>query len=512
MPGIVAAGHPVTAEAAATILREGGNAFDAAIAALVTACVAEPVLASLGGGGFLLAQPAHGGARVFDFFTHTPRQRGSADAADFRPVLVDFGSAQQEFHIGLGASAVPGCVGGIFAAHRALGSMPLAALLQPAVGAARDGVMLNAMQGFIFRLVEPIYLTPSAAPFFASHDDPDRIAGPGDTLRSPQFADFLEVLAGEGEDLFYRGEVAASVARLCADNGGFLTRDDFVRYEVMQRRPLMVNYRGARLLTNPPPGSGGLLIAFGLGLLESVKLADFRPGELEHRRIMIEVMRQTQRARLQYLLDSDEAGRLLSEASLQHYRRQFADAVAVARGTTHISVADAEGNLASVTVSNGEGCGVMIPGTGNMLNNMLGEADLNPRGFHCWPTDRRMSSMMAPSVLQFADGGRVVTGSGGSNRIRTVLLQLITNLVDYGMDVESAVTASRLHIEDDLLNIEGGTPPAVVDALVRAYPQHRLFDGLNLFFGGAHTAARDAGGGFQGAGDPRRDGVCLVVS
>jgi len=508
MNGAVAAGHEVTADAAAEILRAGGNAFDAAIAAVFAACVAEPVLCSLGGGGFLLARGDREQPRVFDFFTQTPRSRLPVTALDFHPVKVDFGDAQQEFHVGLGACATPGCVAGLYEVHRELGSVPMRELVQPALAAARNGITVTDLQGYIFSLVAPIYTNPAAQGVFLGTDR-ENIARAGEVMRFPGFADFLEVMALEGEGLFYRGEIAALIAGMCAEHGGCLTRDDLKSYRAVVRKPLSTDYRGTRVLTNPPPSSGGVLVAFALKLLEPTAVASHLFGSYEHLRLLIDVMRATNQARLDRMCDEVSVD-LLSEPLLRAYREQVHGRSMARRGTTHISVIDRRHNIAAVTISNGEGCGSVIPDTSIMLNNTLGEEDLNPSGFHQWQPDQRMSSMMAPSVVMRPDGGLLAFGSGGSNRIRTVLLQMISNLIDFGLDVEAAARAPRIHIEERVLNIEGGIDTTVVERLADEFPERRVFGGRNLFFGGAHIVASD-GGGFTGAGDPRRGGVCRIV-
>jgi gamma-glutamyltranspeptidase/glutathione hydrolase len=152
-----------------------------------------------------------------------------------------------------------------------------------------------------------------------------------------------------------------------------------------------------------------------------------------------------------------------------------------------------------------------MPGTGIMLNNMLGEEDLNPRGFHRWPEDRRIASMMAPSLLLSDDGSAVATGSGGSNRIRSAILQVLLNLTDFGLPLEQAVNRPRIHFESGLLNLEPEQQPAVLRALGNEFPQQKLWEDHNLFFGGAHSVRRDARGRLSGVGDPRRGGVSRLA-
>ncbi len=177
------------------------------------------------------------------------------------------------------------------------------------------------------------------------------------------------------------------------------------------------------------------------------------------------------------------------------------------RGTTHISVADAEGNIASLTASNGEGCSYVLPGTGIMLNNMLGEEDLNPGGFNRWKKGARLASMMSPAVVEQADGTRFALGSGGSNRIRSAITQVLVNLLDFDMTPEQAVAAPRIHLEGDMLSLEPGFSEDPWPRFESAAPKTHLWPEKNLFFGGVHTVSVKPGGIFDGAGDPRRGGV-----
>ncbi len=515
--GIVAAGHPATAAAASEILADGGNAFDAVVAAHFAACIAEPVLASLGGGGFLLARTAAGERHLYDFFTQTPRRQRATAEVDFRPILADFGTATQEFHIGLGAVACPGSVKGLFRIQRELGRLPMRRLVEPAVALARRGVRVNALQAYIFDIVGAIYSDdPRVLALFAARRDPARLVRHGELLRQPRLADTLEALAREGEALFYVGELGQRLVRDCRERGGHLGHDDLAGYRVQRRRPLRVDYRGARIYTNPAPSAGGMLIAFGLRLLEAAGGPGGRFGSAEHLARLAAVMEATGAARAEVACETDtrrRSARLLGSDLVRRYREQVLGRPACHRGTTHVSVLDAEGNEASMTVSNGEGAGYAIPGTGIVMNNMLGEEDLNPHGFHAWPCDTRMASMMAPTLLARADGTDVVLGSGGSNRIRTAILQALVNLVDFGMPVAAAVRKPRIHLESGQLSVERGFPAEVVRGLCASHPGAQCWDARNLFFGGVHAVARDRRSGMlSGAGDPRRGGVCMRVA
>lgn len=504
--GGVAAGHPRTAEAATLLLEAGGNAFDAALAGLCMACVAEPVLTSLGGGGFLNARTASGQTRVYDFFVQTPRVKRPEGEIDLYPVTADFGTAQQEFHIGLGALATPGTVRGLFDVHRELATLPMARIVEPAVEAARKGLCLNQLQAYIFSIVAPIYqATAGARALYASPRDPCRLYGEGELMRQHELADTLELLAIEGDALFYDGELGQALVELCKTNGGQLEAADLSGYRTIRRTPLELNYGDARLHLNPSPAAGGPLIAFALALLESQAPGRHGFGTPEHLVTLAQVMEETNLAR-----GSDPTcARILDADWLADHRRVLLGRPLATRGTTHISVIDAAGNAAALTLSNGEGCGHVLPGTGIMLNNMLGEEDLNPQGFHRWQEDTRVSSMMAPTLAE--QGGRLIAlGSGGSNRLRTAILQTLSNLIDFGLSPEAAVRAPRIHLERGKLSVEPGYSPEAIQALTERWPDHQLWDDLNLFFGGAHTVVYD-GRQFGGAGDPRRGGVLRVV-
>jgi gamma-glutamyltranspeptidase/glutathione hydrolase len=480
--GIVATGHEQTSAAAVEVLAAGGNAFDAAIGALCAACVCEPLLTSLGGGGFLLAQPAGEPPVVFDFFVHTPGTRKHESELDFYPILADFGAATQEFHIGLGSMAVPGVAAGVFTVHRAFGSLPMAEIMAPAIRLAREGVVISDFQNYVSNILLAILnVTPQAMRLVATDEAPDRVAEAGERVFAPDLADTFEALVREGPDWFYRGEPAQQLARDCAERGGMLSLDDLAAYRVITRQAVRANSHGASFAFNAPPSQGGTLVAHALAMLDPVDLEHDDWGSPRHVLAMVSAIRAANLKRRE--LD------------------QFS------RGTTHQSVADEHGNLVSLTTSNGEGCAHVMPGTGVMMNNMLGEEDLSPGGFHRWTPDRRLASMMCPTVATLADGSSVALGTGGSNRIRSAVLQVLVNMFGLGMPLQHAVASPRLHLEGGHLSLEAGYPQAAVDALQQEYPDHRIWPEPNMFFGGVHAVERLENGEFRGMGDPRRGGA-----
>ena len=387
-----------------------------------------------------------------------------------------------------------------------------------AVRLAREGVELRPIDGYLFEVVSPILkATPAARSLFLKDD---KLLSPGDRLHQPRLADSLEALAAEGAGLFYEGDFGARLVRLCQESGGLLNEDDLAGYRVHRRKPFICDYRGHRVATNPPPSCGGILIGFALALLAEEDPARLEHGSVDELRLLARVMELTNKARVEARLeeaagDSAEeaaAERLFEPGLVARYQEEVQGHASFSRGTTHISVVDAEGNLAAMSLSNGEGCGTLLPGSGIMMNNMLGEEDLNRGGFHHWPLDSRLSSMMAPSLATSAEGSRFAIGSGGSNRIRTAVLQVLVNLLDHGLDMAPATEAPRLHVEGSVANLEGGTPTEAEKALREqgfetiAWPPH------NLFFGGVHGVGLSREGRLSAAGDPRRGGAALVIA
>ncbi|MEM1290513.1 MAG: gamma-glutamyltransferase [Cyanobacteria bacterium P01_H01_bin.162] len=512
--GVVAAGHPLTAEGGAALLTPGGNAFDAAIAAVMTAWVTESVLTSAGGGGFLLAHTAAGENRLFDFFTQTPRRNRLSQAPDFYPIHANFGDTVQEFHIGLGSMAVPGAIAGLLHVHDRLGQLPLAAIAEPAIHHARAGVTVTPFLAYVYTVLKPI-LTASKT-VSSLYAPAGQLLTAGDTLVMPALADALTQLVKEGTSFFYEGAIAQQIAQDCQTAGGYLTRTDLQQYQVIERQPLSLRYRNATVVTNPPPSSGGALIGFALKLLSQVDLHRMAYGSPEHLTSLTNVMALTNAARRQgydnRLYEPGVAAAFLADEQLWPYQETLKGTVNRLGSTTHVSAIDAEGNAASVTTSNGEGSSYVIPDTAIMVNNMLGEEDLHPHGFHQWTVNQRISSMMAPTLILKDGRPRWVLGSGGSNRIRTAILQVISNALDFDMPLTDAIMAPRLHWERGTLHAE---PGYAADIVARTQPAETTeaiaWQQQNMFFGGVNAVACDETGAMHGAGDLRRGGAVAIA-
>ncbi|OWY21029.1 gamma-glutamyltransferase [Sphingobacteriales bacterium UPWRP_1] len=511
--GAVAAGHLESANAGAEILRAGGNAFDAALSAFLASCVCEPTYVSVGGGGFMLAHSASGKTVLYDFFAQTPAVKRPPHELDFRKVTLHFGGNTQDFHIGLGAVAVPGNVAGLFYIHQHLGRLPFAEIAAPALQLAKNGVALTPFIQSTIRLLAPI-LTDSADGKAVFTNKDGEIKSPPETIFIPYLYDALYALSKEGARLFYEGEIGQQLVADCAEKGGYITAADLKNYRVIERKPIQIDYHGQTLFTNPPPCTGGALIAFALQLLQRLNMAGkVKNGSANYMQLMAQVFYQTNLARKhefdKFLHHPQVTQNLLHPQTIERYALPVANLLG---NTTHISAADAQGNVASLTHSSGAGSNYYIPNTGMMLNNMLGEADLNPHGFHRWAKNRRLSSMMSPTLMADAAGTLTALGSSGSSRIRSALVQVISHIEDYKMPLEEAVNMPRLHLENRELNIEYGFNADEATQLQLPHGWHKvIWQQQSMYFGGVNAVAVLGNGIFSGAADMRRSGACIVV-
>ncbi len=474
-----ASGCTDTTWAAAELLRAGGNAFDAAVAAGFASAVAEPTLTSLGGGGFLLAAAPGQQPAVFDFFVDAPGH-GHTDAElvpHFIPATVRYPGADQVFNVGWGSVGVPGCLDGLLHVHRRLGRLPLADVVAPAISLAQSGVEVTPMQGgFAALLPDILLLTQEGRDLFAPKGELIQV---GDRMHNYPLADVLTDIAEERiTGIAHWGR---ELEQAMSAGGGLMTAADAAAYRVVERAPLEVNYRGSQVLTNPPPSFGGTLVTGGLGTLATDAPLD----------------------------GSVAAYRRLTEVLVTMSERKPTEPQAV-RGTTHVSVVDGDGAVAIMTTSSGSCGGVYIPGTGIQLNNVMGEEDLHPQGFHATPPGMRIGSMMSPTVVRLPGGEVVGLGTGGSERIRSAITRVLVGVLDEGMSLSEAVHSPRLHWDRADLQVEPGLPAEVLDAL-RADRSVNEWAESSMFFGGVHAVRRSSEGVVTAIGDRRRGGVGEVV-
>jgi gamma-glutamyltranspeptidase/glutathione hydrolase len=412
---------------------------------------------------------------VLDFFVSVPR---ATPVGSLLELAVDFdGDTRQLFRTGAAAVAVPGTALGLEAAHRRWGRVPWAGLVEPAAALARDGFELTPMQGYLHEILDGLLRHSPEGDAMYGVDG--RAYRTGERFAIPELGATLDRLAGEGVSVLYTGDLADRMVEHVLSGCGALALEDLAEYGVIEREPVSVEYRGHEFRSNPPPSSGGVLIALGLQVL----------GEHEPTPSLIADAMATQEA----VRDVTFARSLYAgDAALQ-----------VLKGTTHISVLDADGNAASLSASLGSGSGVVVPGTGIHLNNMLGELDLMGAS----QPGERLTSMMAPSIVLSEGAPRLVVGSAGSARLRGAIMQVVANVIARDMNVEAAVEAPRIHAEAGVVHCED---PAAADALEREGRAVVRWKERNLYFGGV-SSVEIRPDGARAAGDLRRGGAGIVA-
>lgn len=510
--GIAAAGHPVVAEIAAGVLRAGGNAVDAAVAGLFASWACEPLLTGPAGGGYLLVAGAGVEPTVLDGFCAAPGLEGEPASAPLIPADCDFGDTRQIFHIGASSVAAFGMAGMIEEASRRWGSLPLADLAEPGAQVAAKGVSLNSIQAYIAEILEPILAASDAIRDLWMPGG--RLLGAGDQFLAPGLADTIRRIGRDGAEPLRTGDLARACVELVAEQGGALTLADLAAHQPTASRPLSIPYRDRTVLTTPPSSAGGTLLAVALHALAH----EHGPRDAA---AMLRAMATAQSVRTpafaKHLTDAGFTDGLLAAAAseefdLQGYLQRLPGS------TTHLAVIDASGLSCSVTCSSGETAGIVVPGTGIHLNNVMGEEDLNPLGFGAFEPGRRMPSMMCPTAVLGPDGMLELSlGSAGSNRIRSALLRTIVGAIDEQLPLPDAVEAPRVHREGETVFVEPGietdglltqTATPLAPAATELVP----FSERNLFFGGVQAVGIDPRtGAMIGAGDPRRGGAVATA-
>ena len=446
MPGAIAAGHPLTAQAGARVLEEGGNAVDACIAAAFVAFVTEGPLTGPTGGGFFLIHEPDRELTVLDCFFAVPARMLGA----MEEVVIDFADAgTQTFHVGEGSVAVPGLVHGLEEAHRHHATKPWSELLEPAIALARNGFERDDARVFLHGILTPILLRTDAG---------RRVYGDPEWVVTDELGATLERIRDTG---------SAAVSDLLPEYAA-----DLDSYEVAERAPLQARVVGQRVIATPPPSRGGKIV---LDILEMFASAD-EP-------------------------DLHDEARAIGLA-------YGASAKGLLTGTTHVSVVDATGTAAGLSMTLGSGSGVFRGGS--QVNNMLGELDVigpDPR-----PPGERLPSMMTPTLVLDGSRPRLVLGSAGSVRLSGAIAQVVWNVVGKGLSVEDAVGAPRIHVDGSELHLEGGWAEEAVARLEApsVWDIVRWTD-RNLFFGGVSAVEVRSDGSRAAAGDPRRGGHRVVV-
>jgi gamma-glutamyltranspeptidase / glutathione hydrolase len=515
------------------VLRDGGNAIDAAVAMGFALAVTHPAAGNLGGGGFMVIRFADGRETTIDY-------RETAPAAAHRDMFLDeTGAAVPErSRVGPLAAGVPGSVAGLAYARERYGSRPLSALVAPAIALARDGIevswaLADSLQGARAKLSR---FPASAAVYLGAGGSPPAA---GDRFVQPELARTLALIADRGADAFYRGPIATLIADEMRRTGGLITEGDLAAYRPLERPPVTGTYRGLRIVSMGPPSSGGIALIQLLNILEGFPLAEMGHNSSATMHVMTEAMRRVYADRAEWLGDPafvqvPTAG-LLSKGYAEALRRGIDPAratpsAAIGAGrphdfesteTTHYSVVDATGTAVSVTttLNDSYGSGQLVTGAGFLLNNEMDDFSARPGAPNLFgllggtanavAPGKRMLSSMAPTIAVRDDGTWLVLGSPGGGRIITTVLQVLVNVVDHGMDVQEAVDAARFHHQwypDEVRLERRGFPRDVVEALEARGHATRVAGNS----GDVHAIMIDRRAGLLlGASDPRLDGVTL---
>ncbi len=527
--GVLAAGNQVTADCAAEILGRGGNAVDAAVCAAFASCIAEIGFVHLGGSGVAqVYDPRRREPVTYDFFSCVPGlgRRLQPESLDFYCTTIDYGPTTQDFFLGRASVAVPGNVTGLCCMHADFGRLGLEQVLDPVIRLAERGVTLDAFQAGACALLKDIYTaTDSIRRVFMPGG---KFVSAGQRLFVPDLKGTLAGIRDHGSSYLSDGPLGQALVNDQERRGGLLTLTDLREFQPRRKSPIRVPYRAYEVLLPPPSSTGGALTAFSLKLLSQFEPAHMEWGGSTHLRLLAEIMAAASRARLLWDRLVCESGPFeaveeflggehlesafdaVAEAFSKHVPGEWVPEPACPPSTTHLSVIDQHGMAVSLTHSAGESAGFVVPGTGFIPNNIMGEADLHPEGFHSSPPGQSIATMMTPVIVLKNDRVRAVVGSGGSTRIRTVILQVISNLIDFGISLADAVQRPRIHYQDGILQCEKGYSEEVAGALEKIGYRVRLWDSRSLYFGGAHCVEMRSGGTTSGAGDPRRGGATAI--
>ncbi|UQR66677.1 gamma-glutamyltransferase [Bradyrhizobium sp. C-145] len=531
---MIVAPQPEAAEAGAQVLERGGNAVDAAIAAAFVQGVVDPQMCGIGGfGSMQVYMPARGAHQIVEFYgraalSATPEMwldKLAGQSRDGFAFLLD-GNINE---IGYQAVCTPGSVKGYDYALKTFGSMDWRDVMAPAIAQAQRGFMVRPHVAWYWGLdqkstgqvntIDKLRFSKTGRDIYFRPDG--TLKRPGDHVDNPDLARTLERLSRDGADLFYRGELAEEIADDMARNGGMISREDLARYEFSVIEPLWGSYRGHRIATSPPPGSGMSMLQL-LHILEHFDLGALDHGSTEHVRLLAEAMKRMTNDKDTYMGDPAYVDvpveRLVSKA----YAADLAAGIArgerakvtrldrSSRDTTHISVVDAHGNAVALTHSLGSPSGAIGYGLGFMYNGLMSRFDPRPgRAGSIAPGKRRPSSA-APTIVFRDDKPFIVIGAPGGSYIAPAVAQGIMNVIDFDMSMLEAVSAPRVVAVSDAIDVSNRVAHRVTDELTSmGYDVKRSWQ--SYAFAALHGIMID-GGRCRGGADPQRDGVAISVS
>ncbi|MBR7742707.1 gamma-glutamyltransferase [Phycicoccus sp. BSK3Z-2] len=505
----LAATGRVSLDAGRAVAGAGGNAVDVAVAAAVAAMASEPGIVSLAGGAFVSVWPADGDPVVLDGNVEMPGRglEASAFGGGVREVFTAYGGGVTMF-AGHGSVATPGAALACEEAVRrfgASGASGWAGVVAPAAAACREGYPVNGAAARYLGFVGEVLFgeDPEALALVTRADGTPVTVG--ETVTNGALADVLDLVGRFGAAVLTTGEVGLAMARDMAARGGLVTADDLAAYRVLPRDPVRRQVGAWDLALNPPPSVGGPMLAVMLGELARRGTYDWSD--------VLEVQEAVLRYRLEVhdvATDLDAAGHAL----LASVERLGLAGLPTSASTAHVSAVDADGLACAVTMSAGYGAGITVPGTGMLLNNALGEPELNRLGLHRLEPGTRLASNMAPTTGRTGDGRVIAVGSPGADRITTALAQVLGQGCLRGADLQEAIAAPRVHVrfaDDGAAVVEHESDPAIAAAVVASGLASTDHGETSMYFGGVGAAYRREDGMLQAAGDPRREAAVAVL-
>jgi len=497
----IASSSQIAADAGAAIADQGGNAFDAAVAGVIASMCTEPGIIAPGSGGFMTVWPAGQDPVVIDGSIEMPGRGLPADrfGGGLREIEMTYGGGTRTI-VGHGSVGTPGAFAGLRLTWERYGSAPWASLFEPAIAAVEPGFPLSSAAAEYFAHSHEVVFGWDPSSYAVIHHPDGTHMVAGDVVHVPHLADSLRLIAAEGTDALYRGELGAMIVEAVQGGGGLLTRRDLAEYEAVVRSPIRVDIDEWAVATNPPPAVGGACMAAMLMLLGGGAFESWSADDIQ---TLIRVQRAVLTYRSRLFVDHErqqEAERLLELAGMGDL-----DGIISAPSTTHTSTVDSDGNACSITVSAGYGSGALVDGTGFWLNNSLGELELNPQGVHSLEPGTRLPSNMAPTVARSTRGAVLAIGSPGADRITTAISSVLLNFIHLGMALSDAVDHPRVHAE-----VFEGAPTAAYEPGIPVRPfddvQVRRFPDLSMYFGGVQAVLFDPPAWLFEAADPRRAG------
>ncbi|MGI9666946.1 MAG: gamma-glutamyltransferase [Acidimicrobiia bacterium] len=502
---LIAAASADAADAGQAIAENGGNAVDAAIAAVIASMTTELGIVSPGAGGFVTIWPPNDAPIVIDAYAEMPgRGRDPSVAPQTETVAMEYGGGMETV-VGWGTVAIPGAFAGFDVASKRYGNVPWAELFHPAVQLAEHGFLLSQASGYYLQYAHDVIYGWDEEASAIFHKDDGQVIETGDLVKIPALGACLDLIAHAGVNTLYRGDLAVELIRACAERGGLITEHDLEEYQPVVRPPARVGLHGWDIATNAPPAVGGTAVAALLTLIERLEINGWSADDVAEYAAAQDAVFSFRRSDLDGDVDRFAGADLLHELALE------GDLKAMHRSpsTVHTSAVDETGLACSVTVSAGYGSGTVIPGWGFGLNNSLGELELTSEGLHALPAGQRLLSNMAPTIGRGSAGEVMAIGSPGADRITSAISTVLLNHVVCGMSLDEAVAAPRLHAElfegAPALAVEPGIDTTMVsDLVVRVLPEN------SMYFGGVQAAAMDERGSLIGAADPRRTGAVRI--